>query len=281
MKTETSMRLAVLLLVACLLASPQPSAQTKKPYQWTKFVQVDGQPEPVPAEWVETPEGKFAHSIKIPNPVPKDSGYRWTMSAKEYFDHLCKDAGTYIFKTAKDVEGILFMRPPRRPTDGDLKDRRKLEAPSFERVFQLMRPEISERGVIFGYRFAEEPNNEREAGAAAYLHASTLHARLPRFVDIQKIERPRSQYGVTWRGLRREKDRENAIAGTEIIVLDLSTNEVMGVLREYGITGRTRKTREGIWWLNAAVCPQFAKRYPLNGSRQLYEFVSSIVKSGP
>lgn len=37
-----------------------------------------------------TPEGRFAHSIKIPNPVPADSGYRPGMSSDEYFEHLCK-----------------------------------------------------------------------------------------------------------------------------------------------------------------------------------------------
>src|SRR5690349_21833710 len=67
------------------------------PYKWTKFVQVEGQPEPVPIGWVSTPEGRFAHSIKIPNPVPKDSGYKWWMSSKDYFVHLCeKEAGECI-----------------------------------------------------------------------------------------------------------------------------------------------------------------------------------------
>ena len=27
-------------------------------------------------DWLATPEGRFAHSIKIPNPVSEDSGYR-------------------------------------------------------------------------------------------------------------------------------------------------------------------------------------------------------------
>ena len=43
-----------------------------------------------PADPLATEEGRFAHSIKIPNPVPEDSGYKPGMTPQEYFDHLCK-----------------------------------------------------------------------------------------------------------------------------------------------------------------------------------------------
>src|SRR3954452_15288544 len=97
------------------------------PYKWTKFVEVQGQPESIPAEWVSTAEGRFAHAIKIPNPLPKDSGYKWRMSSKEYFLHLCeKEAGEFTYRRAESVDGVLFMRPPDRPSDYDLMDRYKL-----------------------------------------------------------------------------------------------------------------------------------------------------------
>ena len=41
-----------------------------------------------PADPLATEEGRLAHSIKIPNPVPEDSGYKPGMMPEEYFDHL-------------------------------------------------------------------------------------------------------------------------------------------------------------------------------------------------
>ena len=61
-----------------------------------------------PADPLATEEGRFAHSIKIPNPVPEDSGYKPGMTSEQYFDHLCKtEAGEFIYKTVENVEGII------------------------------------------------------------------------------------------------------------------------------------------------------------------------------
>src|SRR5689334_5615745 len=58
-----------------------------------------------PADPLATEEGRFAHSIKIPNPVSEDSGYKVGMTPEKYFDHLCKsEAGDFIFKTVEGVE---------------------------------------------------------------------------------------------------------------------------------------------------------------------------------
>lgn len=272
------MRIAVLLLG--LLVSLVCLAQTRKSHQWTQFVQVDGQPEPVPAEWVSTPEGKFAHSIKIPNPVPKESGYRWTMSAKDYFDHLCKqEAGEFIFKTVKNVEGFYFARPPARPTDSDLMDRRKLEAPEIERTFQLRKALPVERATIFVnppwelYSFIEEPSL---AGGTnrAYIRLFGYRDKISP-MKAEGITELRSRYGMIWRGIKRTKDREHAIAGSEWIVCDLQTREVLAVLRDYGLTGKTRNAPEGIWWLNAVNCPGSPSKH-IRTSR-FYDFAIKVM----
>ena len=83
-----------------------------------------------PADPLATEEGRFAHSIKIPNPLPEDSGYKPGMSTKEYFDHLCKtEAGEFIFKTVEKVEGILQMRPRTEATDYMLEHLYAIEDP--------------------------------------------------------------------------------------------------------------------------------------------------------
>jgi hypothetical protein len=62
------------------------------------------------------------------------------------------------------------------------------------------------------------------------------------------------------------------------VIIDLGTKEVLAVLREFGITGNTTNTRDGIWWLNAGKCPQFAKKYPYADSQYLYDFVSRVLR---
>lgn len=253
---------------------------------WTRFVQVEGQPEAVPEQWVSTPEGRFAHSIRIPNPVPKDSGYRRGMSSEEYFQHLCRtEAGEFIFKTVENVEGFFLMRPPKRPTDDDLKDRYKLEAPEIERTFQLVAPTTFERALIFiappfnTFRFVEEVSPQTGPEKAFVRAYGYEGGRTP--MTIEPVRKLISTYAVVWRGVRRPNDRELAIAGSEWLVVDFREDMVLGVLRNYGITGRTRNAPNGIWWLNALSCPQFASRYRFATSEKLYDFVSKVIRPVP
>jgi hypothetical protein len=43
----------------------------------------------------------------------------------------------------------------------------------------------------------------------------------------------KSRFGYAWRGITRPYDRELGIAGSEILVLDLQTSEVLAVHREF------------------------------------------------
>jgi len=271
---------AWILLVACAEALAQQS------YKWTRFVQVEGQPEPIPAEWVATPEGKFAHSIKIPNPLPKISGYRRGMTSKQYFEHLCKtEAGEFIQRSVEEVEGFYFARPPRRPTDDDLKDRYKLEAPEIERTFQLLRATTKERAGIFiappfnVYKFIEEPNQKPSEGRPFIRAWGYWGGKSP--MQVEDVPMRDSRYGLTWRGIRRANDRELAIAGSEWIVFHLESNEVLAVHRNYALTGFTRNTEGGIWWLNAISCPVFAQKYQFATSEKLYDLTSKVLKPIP
>lgn len=82
------------------------------------------------ADPLATEEGRFAHSIKIPNPLPEDSGYMPAMTTEQYFDHLCKaEAGEFIYKTVENVAGIMQMRPREPVTDYMLQHLYTLEDP--------------------------------------------------------------------------------------------------------------------------------------------------------
>lgn len=258
---------------------------TEPKFAWTKFVQVAGQPEPVPEQWVSTSEGRFAHSIRIPNPVPKESGYRWWMTSEQYFTHLCKtEAGEFIFKTVENVEGFYFMRPPKRPTDDDLMDRYKLEAPEIERTYQLRRPTPQDRAKTFinppwaNYLFVEEPDRSAVAEQKEqYLRMHGFHQQVSP-MESNAASHLTSKYGLTWRGIKRPQDREHAIAGSEWIIIDVKTAEVLAVQRNFARTGGTRNTPEGIWWLNAINCPNSNSRDIL--SKRFYKFVSGVLIPG-
>ena len=276
--------IAVTLGLAGMFAPGFAQSGERSTYRWTKFVQVEGQPEPVPEEWIATPEGKFAHSIKSPEPLPKSSGYRNEMTSQQYFDHLCKtESGAFIFKTVLDVEGFHFMRPPKRPRDDDLSDRYSLEAPEIERTFQLREALPEERGRIFInppwalFRFVEEPSPGGEKGTGYIRVHGYRQNNAP--MHIESVPTLRSRYGLIWRGVRRSHDRELGIAGSEWIVLDLKTNDVLAIQRNYGLTGRTRNAPQGIWWLNAVNCPGTGPKH-IRASR-IYEFLTKSLKPKP
>lgn len=250
---------------------------------------------PIPRQWISTPEGLFAHELMIPNPVPADSGYVAGMTPVEYYLHLYKtEAGEFTFKTATNVKGIYFARQPAPATDNDMKDRWKLEHPLVESRFQLVTDPVwrAQRFVnppFMDYLFYEEPN----AGIAAeqrYLRMNGYHQdmrdRTGALVSkgapmkVQPIADLSSRYGITWRGIRRPLDRENGIAGGEVIVYDLKTNQVLYVYRNYAFSGRTKGTPDGVWWLTSGGCREVAIEADSDGTYSLSRRVRQVLKIG-
>lgn len=255
-----------------------------------------------PADPLATPEGRFAHSLKIPNPVPEDSGYKSGMTPQEYFDHLCKaEAGEFIYKTAENVEGIYQMRPRERATDYMLQDLYALEdpyGPVYGQEFNIG-PDALKAGTIQsgfvnpaysqyvrdksekGYKLYKPDQSYKflEKSIPTHLQSSTDGDKYLRYTrpntdklvvedgqyfyprDLQpkmieeRVKELKSRYGFTWRGINRFHDRELGIAGGELIVLDVQTNEVLGVRRGYLRTANVRETGGRVWWLGARACP--------------------------
>ncbi|MSQ71594.1 MAG: hypothetical protein EXR27_09945 [Betaproteobacteria bacterium] len=270
-------------------ASGHAQLPQKSTYRWTHFVQVEGQPEPVPAEWVSTPEGKFAHSIRIPNPVPKDSGYKrgflglFGMSDKDYFEHLCKtEAGEFIYKTVENVAGFYFMRPPNKPTNKQLQDRYFLEAPGLESPYQVVSATAEERANTFIspprriYSYVEEPLVQ-VTGRKGFVRVFG-YEDYKSTMEREVTDKRQSRYGLTWRGIRRPGDRESSISGGEWIVLDVQTSEVLAVRRDYSLSGFDSYAPDGIYWVNAISCPNFnpivsdVRKHGL-----LYEFTAKVL----
>lgn len=74
-------------------------------------------------------------------------------------------------------------------------------------------------------------------------------------ITAQNIETLSARYGYTWRGLRLPGDREYGIAGSELIVLDLQTNEVLGFRRGFVSAIQSYWPDDGIEWEFAYRCP--------------------------
>ncbi|MEX5283457.1 MAG: hypothetical protein NW700_18035 [Nitrospiraceae bacterium] len=226
-----------------------------------------------PADPLATEEGRFAHSIKIPNPVPADSGYRPDMTPQEYFDHLCKtEAGEFIYKTVQNVEGLLQLRLRENPTDYELEHLYALEDPYGYSVGGRDHPEeYFVQPAIGKYQFIETPlpqsskarkemkyrrfyRDERAHPERDYQTAvNGKFVRVPYIVAEENVSSARSRYGYTWRGIARPHDRELGIAGGELIILDLQTHEVLAVRRGFVRSGYIRNMT-GVWWLTAQKC---------------------------
>lgn len=236
---------AILLLLSTLTANARDIAND---------------PPPKPADPLATPEGRFAHAIKIPNPLPADSGYRPGMTSKEYFDHLCRtEAGEFIFKTVENVKGLMMLRPRPFATDEMLMDRYAMEDPLGHENWEVTEPEkifVSSKG----YEYLEKPSGSGTQGQikrfSGYSARWEGNAMVKTPMQVETAETPRSRYGYTWRGVRREKDRELGIAGGELIVLELDSGQVLAVRRGYIRSRSVKSSRTGIWWLSGEVCPK-------------------------
>ena len=244
-----------------------------------------------PPDPLATEEGRFAHSIKIPNPLTEDSSYRPGMTPQEYFDHLCKaEAGEFIYKTVENVQGVYLMRPREQVTDDKLQHLYALEDPFGDVDFAASRPEDYFVQPPFGrYQFLELPIKAQSSDKPMYMlyyrgdpqnskkqfdFMKDNHSeRVPYIVESKQVSDLRSRYGFSWRGIRRPHDRELGIVGGELIVLDVQTNEVLAVRRGYIRSGDVRNNLTGVWWLGGHVCPQ-------HGHNTVYmsEFISKVLK---
>ncbi|MEC4890330.1 MAG: hypothetical protein RI101_09755 [Nitrospira sp.] len=226
-----------------------------------------------PADPFATEEGRFAHSIKIPNPLPEDSGYKPGMTSQEYFDHLCKtEAGEFIYKTVENVHGLIQLRLRGNPTDYELEHLYAMEDPYGHSVGVRDHPEeYFVQPAIGKYQFIETPlskgaktkegmkyrrfyrDEKAYPGRDYQTAANGRFIRVPYIVAEESVSSPQSRYGYTWRGITRPHDRELGIAGGELIILDIQTNEVLAVRRGFVRSGYMRNMT-GVWWLAAQKC---------------------------
>ena len=246
------------------------------------------------ADPLATEEGRFAHSIKIPNPVPEDSGYKPGVTSQEYFDHLCKtEAGEFIYKTVENVEGLYMMRPRKEASDWELEHLYAIEDPyghtnGEANDFEFLFVEPNRYGFVemplslwrkpsWGKQFLDQSYAKTPHPDAKYERYSGHDPRNPKSMVKEYSATLKSRYGFTWRGITRPHDRELGIAGGELIVLDMQTNEVLGVRRGFIRSGNV-KNLTGIWWLTGRTCPEYNYRHRNKDFDFSYWFVGKLLK---
>ena len=160
-----------------------------------------------PADHLATEEGRFAHSIKTPNPVPEDSGYKPGMTPEQYFDHLCKtEAGEFIYKTVENVEGILELRT-------------RLKANyEYSHLYAFEDPFGFEASKGFyvgpsGYKYYEVSAVASTSQEPKYMRYFGYDGRSVETLQSIPDSHRKSRYGYTWRGTVRPHDREYGIGG--------------------------------------------------------------------
>jgi hypothetical protein len=276
-------------ITCCAGAHAGPVQYT--PVKWERFVKVEGQPLPVPEQWLPDEEARIAHSLKLPDAVPKPVPFDFDKARRkswlpgnpsvklQYFNHLCStEAGEWIFRKVQNVEGLYFARPQNGPfKSGYFTDPYGPEMPWMERVLFLTGERLDRQGGRFvqpphyNYRFVEQPKrnvpwqkgiaepyvslfgytSEAERDQAGKLTRS-FREKTP--MQVVGVSQPTAQYGYTWRGVRRDRDRENSIAGGEVLIYDLQTRAVIAVRRQFLITGKNHRGRGEAVWEVAASC---------------------------
>jgi hypothetical protein len=93
---------------------------------------------------------------------------------------------------------------------------------------------------------------------------------VPYIVAEANVSAIKSRYGFTWRGIPRPHDRELGIAGGELIILDLNSQEVVAVRRGF-IRSGWMKNLTGIWWLTGQTCPT-------PGAKREHLFIKEVLR---
>ena len=274
------------LLSACVSFAETPGERFQKVMkemaelcQSKKLIATDTRcilPKMQPADPLATEEGRFAHSIKIPNPVPTDSGYKPGMTPEQYFDHLCKtEAGEFVYKTVENVEGLYLMRSREPVNDYKLQHLYALEDPYAYSDIETDAPQkLFINPPWWRYKFFEirkvEPASSNRAETDFLRYSGYVQDKSP--MNIEEASILKSRYGYTWRGIERPHDRDLGIVGGELIVMDLHSKEVLAVHRGFIRSGDVRNLT-GVWWLGGHVCPKYK-----HANVSTYEFLSKVLK---
>lgn len=192
-----------------------------------------------PYDPLATPEGRFAHSLKLPSPhdQPKNV-WRDGMTGEEYFKALCEaEVGEWVFRTVEGVKGIMLLRS--RPDENNISMLGEYYVDAESAAVDYAIAGKGAEGYLVKtdrYEFLEKPtagNDDKGKYIRFFRDSAQPLDREPYGVGHLTTKERLSRYGYTWRGIKRKSAREHGIFGAEIIVLDLQTQEILGFRRVF------------------------------------------------
>ncbi|HEX2827747.1 MAG TPA: hypothetical protein VHP37_15445 [Burkholderiales bacterium] len=220
------------------------------------------------------------------------------MTADDYFSALCNaEAGDFIYRRVVDVAGIVELRPRLVPTDYELQHLYALEdpfgvafgVPSIATQNVWVQPFVGRytfvdvvRTTSTGPRITTYYRDLKDTQPSYQTFVAGRYVVIPYVVSERESPKLSARYGFTWRGIKRPVDREFGIAGGELIVVDVTTAEVLALRRGFVKTGTAVNSFAGVWWLGAAGCPQNAR--DRNGRREKllhHDFIYSVLVPSP
>lgn len=195
--------------------------------------------------------------------APTESVYKKGMTSKQYFEALCKaEAGEFIYKTVENVEGVYQVRPRKQEGTYEFEDRYVIEDPYNYTGWEAEKESVDSL-FVGDYGVFERPLTVYEAkqhpSSKAMQYTESYDANKKRYVNVPHLaDAIKSHYGFTWRGINRPHDREMAIAGGELAVVDLLTGEILGIRRGFARSGMVRNSPTGIYWEFSGGCPKYS-----------------------
>lgn len=217
--------------------------------------------------------------------APKENVYKKGMSSKQYFEALCKaEAGEFIYKTVENVEGVYQVRPRKQEGTYEFEDRYVIEDPYNYTSWEAEKESVDSL-FVGDYGVFERPLTAYEAkqypSSKAMQYTESYDANKKRYVNEPRLaDAIKSRYGFTWRGINRPHDRDMAIAGGELAVVDLQTGEILGIRRGFTMSGNVRNSPTSINWEFSGGCPKYS-----NGMSKdvgfITWFINKVLKPAP
>lgn len=221
---------------------------------------------------------RYAHSIKLPAPYDKPQAqYKEGMTSKQYFEELCaKEAGQWIFKKAQGVQGVLQARPKfHSPKDMNQLTPHAGEIVSYSSSADLHWTVLDSKST-YPYKFVEYQGTPSNSGDASiyrfYRTLEDLRAMEPGikeqwrdYLSLHHLpyvvsNEVRSHYGYLGRGIARPEFFDHGIVGTELIVFDIRSKEVLGLVRDFSSVRPLPKTSNGLSKQTISLsCPNSSK----------------------
>lgn len=177
-------------------------------------------------------------------------------AAEAHFRKMCETkAGEWIYRTEKDVDGFLLMKPRQLATTSELQDQFWMGDPYGYSPLETT-PTVYLTGVL-PYLYVDVPLDGESGFRNGYRRITLDRSVSPSRVKDAADPKTPSRFGFTWSDVSTESDRAHWVAAGEMTVVDLDSQQV--IARRIGFvfeSGMGYRGAERNSWSDASRAPQ-------------------------